>query len=69
MDETKREAWARMVKAKCQYCKYYSGEDHPKYGCAWGFYWTWLSLAVLRTQDCYKYEWDSRLTKKDFVDA
>lgn len=67
--EKLRDAWARMTEAKCQYCKYFDGRKHPRFKCAWGFYWTWLSLATLQTQDCLKYEWESKLTKEDFIDC
>jgi len=69
MDEAKakREAWARMTEAKCQYCKHFAGRERSQSKCGWGFYWTWLSLATLQTQDCRKYEWNSQLTGADFA--
>jgi len=66
MDEVVTKWWGKMIRAKCQYCKHFErGEFSSVDPCDLSI---GLSLEALKKQKCSYYEWEDRLTKKDFID-
>jgi len=60
-----RKLWGEMIRTKCQYCKHFErGGFSSVESCN---LFIGLSAKLLEEQECPDYEWETRLTKEDFL--